>query len=368
MAPARRPAPAESATGTVRPRRVAVAASSTDQAHSPYGRCPIRAPSPAILGVVAPRRAIATNGWVGSYVSTVEAAIADLAGRQKGRLARRQLLALGLSSNAITHRVRAGRLLRLDSGVYALGHAPAFREGRWMTAVLRTGPGAVLSHSSAAALWGLARRAPSEIHMTCRRQLGSRPDVRLHRVDLPDDEVTIHDELPVTTVPRTLFDFAAIAAEHRLERALNQAEVLRLSDPLSLPDLLERHPGSRGAIRIREAIDRVSLGANITRSEFEDRFLAFAADRGLPAPAVNALVDTGARSFECDLVWREQRLIVELDGHAYHRTRLSQEADTARDRALSVVGWTVFRITWGQLARDPELLETQLAAGLGLAE
>jgi hypothetical protein len=181
---------------------------------------------------------------------------------------------------------------------------------------------------------------------------------RFHRSSLPDDEITIKDGIPVTTAPRTLFDLAAVVSHGQLARAVNEAEIRRLWDPLSLPNLLKRHPRRPGAAAIRSLI--ATPGLRVTRSELEDRFLAFLARLGLPLPATNVSMRVGGCWIEADCVWHEERLIAELDGHTTHRTRAAFETDRTRDRMLTAAGWRVIRITWRQLHDDPEGLGRDL--------
>ncbi len=282
-------------------------------------------------------------------------ALAEVAARQHGVVARQQLLSLGLSRQAIGVRRERRQLHPLHRGVYAVGYATVTRHGRWMAATLAGGPGTVLSHRSAAAVWGiLPYDGVPEI--TTERRLLTREGLTLHSADIPLDERTHDDGIPVTTVPRTLLDLAAVVPPRRLERALHEAEVLRLADALSLPDLLARHPGRRRAAALRALLADAALGATVTRQELEHDFATLVAGAGLPRPVTNVLVE----GHEVDAVWREHRLIVELDGRAVHGTRRAFEADRARDRALTIAGWRVVRITWRQLHRDGPALTKDL--------
>jgi hypothetical protein len=283
-----------------------------------------------------------------------DAIIAALADAQHGRVARRQLLAAGLGRGAIEHRIEHGRLHRVAQGVYAVGHRVGTREARLMEALLASGPEAALSHRAAAALWGLRRSELREV--TVPRDRRSAAGVVVHRCRLPPDEVTVRDGMAVTTVPRTVFDLAAVRRERDVRRALREAERQRLVDALSLADLVERHPGRRGVATIRSILADARLGLDVTRSELEERFLDFVAASGLPRPATNIVV----LGYECDVVWREHGVIVELDGHASHGTREGFEADRERDRILAVAGWHVIRVTWRQLATDAAAVRADL--------
>ena len=285
-------------------------------------------------------------------------AIAGLAERQHGVVSRPQLMAVGLGRGAIECRLARGRLHRVRQGVYAVGHPRLTQEGRWMAGVLAGGPGAVLSHRSAAAHLGL-RPSQSAVEVTVPRRLRARHGLRFHYSRLPADEFTVHDGIPVTTPPRTLFDLAASITADQLARAVNQAEIRRLWDPLSLRDLLTRHPRRPGAAALRAAL---GFEGRITRSELEDLFLGFLRGAGLPPPVTNVPLRLGDRSVEADCVWLGPRLIVELDGYASHRMRAAYEGDRARDRALTASGWRVVRITWRQLHREPAALARELRA------
>lgn len=231
-----------------------------------------------------------------------------------------------------------------------------------MAAVLAAGPGSVVSHRSAAALWGLRPTAQPRLDVTAPRKLQSRAGLRLHHAVLPADETTVHHGIPVTTAARTLLDLAAVVEPHALERALERAQALRLADSVALPDLLARYPGRRGTVAVRAILDQGRLGTAVTRSELEDAFLAFLDRFGLPRPAVNVVLQLRGGSVEADCVWREQGVVVELDGYATHGTRSAFERDRARDRRLQAAGWRVVRVTWRALHRHSGPLASELAA------
>lgn len=284
-----------------------------------------------------------------------DAAIARLAERQYGVVARAQLGALGLGVGAINHRLRVGRLHPLWRGVYAVGQRRLPREARWMAAVLAFGPGAVLSHRSAAALWRIGTEAGAcEVTVPGARR--SRGALRVHDVLLPPDEITTHAGIPTTTVPRTLLDLAAVVPQRRLERALNEAEVLRLWDELSLEQLLARYPRRRGTRAVRAVLQQRGAGATVTKSELEEMFLSLVDRAGLPRPKTNVLVE----GFEVDALWRDARLVVELDGRDTHGTAAAFERDRERDRVLQVAGWRPVRVTYRQLRDGPRDVERDI--------
>jgi predicted transcriptional regulator of viral defense system len=293
----------------------------------------------------------------------VEAAIAVLADRQHGVVTRAQLVAMGLGTDAIDWRVRRGRLHVLHRGVYAVGHRRLTRRGHWMAAVLAAGPGAVLSHRPAAALWDLRASERSRPVVSTPRWC-CRPGIAVHRARLEPDEITEVDGIPVTTVARTLLDLAAVLPRPQLERATERAEALRLTNVVPIDALLERHRGHRGTAALREIV-KGRMQATLTRSELEDRFLTFLDAYGLARPEVNADLNLDGRWFEVDFLWRDQHLIVELDGHQTHGTRAAFERDRERDRILQVHGWRIVRITWRQLHDTPDAVAADLARLLG---
>jgi very-short-patch-repair endonuclease len=275
-------------------------------------------------------------------------AIAKLAERQYGVVARSQLLAAGVGARAIDHRLQRKRLHPLHRGIYAVGQRQLRKEAKWMAAVLACGPAGVLSHLAGGAHWQLVWDR-GVIEVTCPRALRARPGIWVHKARLPNDEITIHEGIPVTTVPRTLFDLAAVLPARQLERAINEAEVLRLWDELSLDRLLHRYPRHRGNRAIRAALHQRRRGSTVTKSELEETFLRLIDAAGIPRPEINALVE----DFEVDAVWRDARLVVELDGRDVHGTAAAFETDRERDRALQVAGWRPVRITYRQLRDTP---------------
>jgi hypothetical protein len=266
-------------------------------------------------------------------LSTPEVIIARIAADQHGYVTRSQLLSAGFDRNAIAHRVRAGRLIRAHRGVYAVGHVPPSQHARAMAAVLACGPGAALSHRSAAALWGLTRW-PRTIEVTARTDRRV-PGVHTHRSRNLTD-VTTHYGIPTTTPARTLLDLADRLDPASLTRAVNDARLRHLTSPADLDDLRARSPGRATTALAEEHPDAP------TRSVFEDAFLAFVDRHGLPRPEVNQRV----AGYEVDMLWRPQRLVAELDGRAYHD---GFEQDRERDADLLAAGLRVVRVTWKRL-------------------
>lgn len=284
-------------------------------------------------------------------------AVADLATGQHGVASRGQLERLGLTGAAIDGRVKARRLHVLHPGVYAVGHRNVGRKGRMLAAVLACREGSVLSHRSAAELWGLrqAHRGPVEVTTPTPRR--DTQGIRTFSSLLPFDEVTERDRIPVTTVARTLLDLGRVVSADQVAWALNEADVLRLADATPLAGLLDRYPRRRGTAAIRRLVNERQAGDRITHSEMERLFFAFIAKHRLPQPVMNGWVG----GFEVDAHWPAARLAVELDSRSFHLTPRAFEADRERDRILTLAGWRVVRVTYRQLTRQG----ARLAGDLG---
>jgi very-short-patch-repair endonuclease len=225
-----------------------------------------------------------------------------------------------------------------------------------MAAVLAAGPGAVLSHRSAAELWRMRHgaRSPIEVIANGPRR---RPGIQAHRARLDPDEVTIENGIPTTNPARTLFDLAGVVTPPQLEHALNEAEIRRLTSPLPLDALIARHPRRRGTAALKRALDKQrQTGETVIRSDFETAFLDFAERHGLPRPRMNEPLGP----YQPDAFWPDARLVVELDSYDIHTTRQAFEKDRARDRALTAAGYRVVRITWRQLVDHPRALAQEL--------
>jgi very-short-patch-repair endonuclease len=289
--------------------------------------------------------------------------VAALAEQQYGVVERGQLRKLGLSGRAIDWRLGQGRLHRVHRGVFAVGHRVLSIEARRMAAVLASGHGAALSHATAAALWGIGGGALGPIHVTIGRKCRSSDSIRHHFSVLPEDEMTIVEALPTTIVPRTIFDLAAMSSVDRVETMIREAEYRQLHDRLSLADLLERYPRRQGGPILRTALQRIErLPPGRPKSPLEERFLPFLRRHRLPRPRLNDWVVVGGERFQLDCHWLGTGQVVELDSWQAHGTRSAFRRDRGRDRALSVAGYTVTRISWAQLDDEPEAVARDLRA------
>jgi hypothetical protein len=259
-------------------------------------------------------------------------------------VSRSQLLALGLSRGAVEHWLSVGRLQLLFRGVYSVGHTALRAEGRRLAAVLACGPGAVLSHRSAASHWGLLRTDQTRIDVTAPRGRHGASGIRLHRSrSLDAQDTTHHEGIPITSVSRTLLDLASAARPSELERALAQAERLQLYDHRAITDVIARANGHRGTQVLAQATTRTPKW---TRNEWEAEFLQQLRDAGLPEPETNEPFDAPDHGHcEPDYHWPEHRVIVETDGFETHGTRAAFRADRAKDAALTAAGYRVLRFT-----------------------
>jgi hypothetical protein len=292
---------------------------------------------------------------------STDAAIAAVAARQHGVVTLAQLRAAGLGDRAVHKRAARGRLHRVHRGVYAVGHPALSADGRRLAAVLACGPGAVLSHRSAAAAWGLRPSSGARLDVsTARRGRGGPSGVALHRVRRLDAaDVTRLGPLAITTIARTLVDLAGVLRADALERAVHEAEVARLLDVVAVDAALARAPGRGGAAALRRLLATPSPGP--TRSVLEERFLALCRRAEIPLPRLNAHVPTAALGLlEVDALWRPEAVVVELDGAAAHRTRRAFEADRRRDAALAAEGHVVVRLTWQRVTREGDAMASEL--------
>jgi very-short-patch-repair endonuclease len=187
--------------------------------------------------------------------------------------------------------------------------------------------------------------------------------IRRHHKALPPDEVTVKDGIPVTTVPRTIFDLAATEPLDAVKALLREAEFRELHDRLSLWDLVERYPERRGIRKVRSALEALKdEPVDERKSLLEERFAPFLRRHALSRPRFNNWILLGDKRIQVDCLWPDQRQIVELDGWQGHKTRTAFREDRARDRRLRVAGYGVTRLTWNQLEDEPKAIAADLRA------
>lgn len=274
----------------------------------------------------------------------VDSLTARLAANQHGVVSLDQLRRLGVGAKAAAQRAKRGRLHRVHRGVYAVGHAGLSIEGRWMAAVLAVGADAVLSHASAAALWRLtptlhppAFNAVVEVTVPGGGGKRKRSGIRVHRsTTLTDRDTTRRRNIPVTTPARTLEDLKPGLSMPQFHAALRQAEI-------------------RGY-----DVSRVAAPGAPTRSELERAFLRLCRRHRLPEPEVNAAIGT----YQADFLWRDARLIAEVDSYGFHRGRGAFELDRRREADLAAAGYEVLRFTWQQVTQGPAAVVAAVRARL----
>lgn len=244
-----------------------------------------------------------------------------------------------------------GRLYPVYRGVYVLGREGISEQGEWQGAVLVGGDGALLSHRSAAALWGLMSHSPPvEITVASSKRV---PGIAFHECGIHPEERTTYKGIPITTVARTLLDVAELVDDYEFELVWEEADRRRLLDLPAIEAVCARGFGRRGLKRVRALLD---MNRPTTRSPLEARVLALCRSHSLPLPQTN----TEVLGREVDAFWPEQRLMVEADGYAFHGHRAAFENDRARDAEMQVAGYRVLRLTHRRLDVEPDKVAAQL--------
>ena len=323
-------------------------------------RCALRCHAPRVA-----------NDWHRSGNSSRKRATqsveADIERLSRYRVVVRSVLRdVGLTDEQIRHRVRTGRLVPLHPGVYALGPAPLDDAGRFRAAVLAGGDGALLAGSAACAWWGLTRGCAVPVDVITATHRRNRIGVRFRRAPVARDEATIRGGIPVVCPARAILDLAALVHGRTLERALNEARVLRLPMSPSLTKLIERYPGRPGVRAAREALALFEGGPTPTRSRMEERLLDLIDRYGLPRPLTNHPIRTAAGTYVVDFAWPDRKVVIEIDAWGTHSSRRSMIEDRRRDRALRIAGWQPSRIIWEDFA-DEDRLAAEVACLLGLS-
>jgi very-short-patch-repair endonuclease len=279
-----------------------------------------------------------------------EAAASWVAGRQLAVITFRQLELSGLSRTAIATRARRRLLHRQHRGVYLYGHPTPLPGAIELAAALACGERAVVSHRSAAVLFGIASPAGESVQVTVvRRSCRSRTGLRVHSVERlePLDHGFVRG-IPITSPARTLVDLAGEATSGELERAIAEAYAQKLVTEKQLNAAADRAPNHGGVAALRAQLRRDG-GPQWTQSEGERRMLKLIRAAGLPAPQTQVRV----AGWPADFLWAAQRLIVEVDGYPFHSGRRAFERDRRRDQAHIAAGYTVIRVTWRQLTEEP---------------
>ncbi|HET8755056.1 MAG TPA: type IV toxin-antitoxin system AbiEi family antitoxin domain-containing protein [Solirubrobacteraceae bacterium] len=271
-------------------------------------------------------------------------AIARLAAEQWGVLSLHELLQCGVSDGGVKRRVKSGHLHRIHRGVYAVGHPNLPLQGRFLAATKACGPTAVLSHYSAAALWGLVswdgRRPEVTVPGTTTR---THTGIRVHRSrTLRRRDVVRRGGVAVTTAARTIHDLFSVLPYKGVRRAARQALSLKLVAPHDLPP-------------------RLALTIAPTRSELEDAVLDLIVDNGFRKPDVNKPLRIDGRRVVPDFRWPAERLVVEADGAVWHANAIARQDDAERQAILEAFGERVVRVSWEQAIRYPRETIARLA-------
>jgi very-short-patch-repair endonuclease/predicted transcriptional regulator of viral defense system len=293
-----------------------------------------------------------------------------IAARQEGIVTTRQLRAAGLSDEMISRWAREGRLHPVFRTVYILGHPTLGPRARMRAAALAC-PGAVISHRSAAVLLGLRAVAPAVVDLIPAEQRGRQIDgIKAHRVPYPTPSEVRHVHgIPCTSVARTVVDLAGTHGIEKLREAVEMAATRKVLDIAAIEAVLAKWPRRRGAPTLRIVLDEWRPVAEMAkyatiRSLFEARLLPLIAAAGLPTPRINARVRTAERFLEVDLLWPEQRFIVEADSRRHHAIEVAFERDHKRTRELIVADYEVLRVSWREAEREPDAVFAVLRARL----
>jgi very-short-patch-repair endonuclease len=281
-----------------------------------------------------------------------------LATRQHGVVSLRQLAWLGFGDEAVKQRLGDERLAPVHRNVYAVGHSRLTSRARWWAALLAYGPGTLLSHRTAAVLWGLRRGRRGAIDVTApsgRQGVRRREGIWVHRCKLAPEDRAIRDGFPVTTVARTLFDLAEVVPFESLKGAAEEAERLQLLRLGELEAVCERGRGRRALRPMRQLLTDLRP-PDEGRSPLEIRFPSFLRQHRLPSPEQNVLV----LGHEVDARWPAAKLVVELDSWQYHSHRAAFERDRARDPKLLIAGYRTIRVTHRRLDREAAKLANEI--------
>lgn len=299
-------------------------------------------------------------------MSGVDLAITEFAMSRHQVITTKQTTEHGLSSAGIHLRVVQGRLTRLHHSVYLVGPGRPTREGRWLAAVLALGPGALLSHRDAAALWEIRDNSGQAVDVT--RPGGGRqhrPGIRVHRArNLQPEDMTVIDGIPVTALPRTLLDLAAVESRQQVRRAYEAMERRQLLNHPALLEIADRCKGHPGLKAFKPLLAYDPTGATATREEFERRFHDLIEASWLPPYQANVAV----AGYDVDAYWPEERLVVELQSRKWHLHPTAFERDHAKIARLQSHHFKVLALTYTQVTTQGDWVIATIAALLGLSE
>jgi hypothetical protein len=283
-----------------------------------------------------------------------------------------QLRGVGLTQRAAEYRGKQGSLHRVHRGVYAVGHLSIGRRGALRAAALACGEGAVISHGTAAAFWGLRDHWPALIDVTGGRQAGRKvAGIRCRRCRYPQpQEIIIRGEIAFTSPARTLVDSAGMLSTASLRRMVERAAVRKLLDLAALDGAIRGAKRRRGISALQTILTdwRTDDGSvPDLRSEFEALVLPRLMARGLPRPACNKTLEIDGERLMVDFLWESPRVVVETDGEATHGTPVAFQRDRHRDQVLVAAGYRVVRATWDQMRDELDAVVHRIARTLAHA-
>jgi hypothetical protein len=298
--------------------------------------------------------------------------LSKLAGSQDGVVDLSQLSNVDLTQRAAEYRANQGDLHRMHRGVYAVSHRAIGQLGALRAAVLACGEGAVVSHGTAAAFWGLRDQWPVLIDVTGGRQAGRKLDgIRCRRCRYPtQDEIVSRKGIPYTSPARTQVDLAGMLSTPSQRRMVERAAVLKLLDLAALDRAMKNAKGRRGISTLLMILEdwRTEDGSvPDVLSDFEALVLPQLIAMGLPRPACNETLEVDGERFMVDFLWEEQRVIVETDGEGTHGTPVAFQRDRYRDQVLVAAGYRVARATWDQMRDELEGVVRRIARTLAQA-
>jgi Protein of unknown function (DUF559) len=295
--------------------------------------------------------------------------LADLAGAQDGVVSLDQLRGIGVTQRTAEHSAMQGSLHRIHRGVYAVGHLSIGQLGALRAAVLACGEGAVVSHGTAAAFWGLRDQWPALIDVTDGRQAGRKLDgIRCRRCRYPTpEEILVRKEIPFTSPARTMVDSAGMLGISALRRMVERAAVRRLLDLAALDRAMAGARRRRGIPALRAILEDWRTDDGLVpdlRSEFEALVLPRLLATGLPRPVCNKTLEVDGERLMVDFLWQRQRVVVETDGEGTHGTPVAFQRDRRRDQILVAAGYRVTRATWDQMRDEPDAVVQRIARTL----
>lgn len=274
-----------------------------------------------------------------------------------------QLREVGVADSTISETVAGGALHPVFHGVYCVGHRYLTPHGRLLAATLACGEGSVVSHGTAAWLYGLKQKPPEAVDVIAPVEAGRKiAGIRRRFVPMPvGREVWRRGGVPVTSPMRTLVDCAG-SAPREVAGMIEQASVLGVLDVRAIDAILDgpRRRGARRLLRTLEPWRRYKPGIKI-RSRMEAKLLPLLTEAGLPIPQTNVRLRVGPKSYEVDFLWRPQKVIVETDGGRFHDNPVAGSRDSDRNQALTGAGYRIPRLGWEDLRDRPEQTMRELA-------